>query len=193
MKKITSFLLALLISATLITQTGCFGSFSLTHKVYEFNGEVGDKFINTIVFWAFLAVQVYTITFVLDGILFNLFEFWSGSNPVAMNEGDIEIQVIQSGDKVYEITATKNKLHIEQLSGPQEGEWADLVFSPEDKTCYLSTEGETVKLAEIDPEDGSMLNLFLPDGKMLSVDADSRDRSLLHGYLPAGSPLLAYE
>ncbi len=129
--------MAVVISATLVTQTGCFGSFSLTKKVYEFNGEVGDK--------------------------------------------------------VYEITATKNKLHIEQITGPQEGEWVDLVFSPEDQACYVSTEGETAKLAEIDPQDESMLNLFLPDGKMLTVDKDSRDRSLLYEYLPAVSTLLAHE
>ena len=193
MKRITSLLMAVLISATLVTQTGCFGSFSLTHKVYDFNADVGDKFVNTVVFWAFCIIPVYEVSGILDVFLLNLIEFWSGSNPVSMNEGETEIQIVRSGDKVYEITATKNKFHIEQTSGPQEGEWADLVYSPEDQACYISTESEILKLAEIDPEDGNMINLFLPDGKMFSVDKDSRDRSLLHEYLPAGSPLLAYE
>jgi len=193
MKKITSFLLVLLVSGTMLIQTGCFGSFSLTHKVYDFNADVGDKFVNTVVFWAFCIIPVYETTSFLDIVLFNLIEFWSGSNPIAMNEGDIEIQIVQSGDKVFEIAATKNKLHIVQIKGPQEGYTTDLIYNPDDNACYLSSNGETVKLSEIDPEDGSMLNLFLPDGKMLSIDPDSRDMNLLRDYMPSGSMLLADE
>lgn len=185
--------MAVVISASLIFQTGCFGSFSLSHKVYDFNASVGDKFVNTIVFWAFCIIPVYEVTLFLDTVLLNLIEFWSGSNPVSMNEGETEIQIVQAGDNIYEITATRNKMHIEQISGSRTGEWADIIYNPEEGACYLSTEGKTVKVAGMDPENADMLNLFLPDGKMLSVDPDSRDLSPLREYMPAGAQLLAYE
>src|SRR4030042_948375 len=114
MKKLTTFIMAIALAATIILQTGCYGSFGLTKKVYEFNGSVGDKFINTIVFWAFCIIPVYWVAGFLDIVIFNLLEFWTGSNPIAMNEGDIDQQILKSGDREYMITTTRNNIHIEQ-------------------------------------------------------------------------------
>lgn len=187
------FFMALVLSVTMIMQTGCYGSFGLTNKVYEFNGSVGDKFINTIVFWVFVIVPVYEVTFFLDGVLFNLIEFWSGNNPIAMQEGDTDIQMIKSGDREYLVTTTRNKIHIEQLSGPRQGEWTDIIFRPESNSCYLNYLGSTIKVAEYDPADLSSLKVFLPDGRSLTVDPNLRDRNIIQGLLLDKTVLLASE
>jgi hypothetical protein len=193
MKKITIVLMAIALSATILMQTGCYGSFGLTKKVYEFNGSVGDKFLNTIVFWAFCILPVYEVAGFLDVVLFNLLEFWTGSNPIAMNEGDIDIQMLKAGDKEYLVTTTRNNIHIEQVSGPMKGESADIVFRPESNSCYLSYQGSVTKLIEYDPSDLSSLKVFLPDGKMLTVDPDMRDMNMIRGLLQDKAVLFACE
>jgi hypothetical protein len=193
MKKITTFLLALVLSFALIMQTGCYGSFSLTKKVYEFNGNVGDKFINTVVFWVLNIVPVYSIAVFLDAVLFNLIEFWTGSNPLAMNEGDIDQQIIKAGDLEYLITTTRNNIHIEQLVGPQQGESADIIFRPENNSCYFSYQGSTIKVAEYNPADLSTLKVFLPDGSSLTVNSELRDMNIIRGMLQQKTVLLASE
>jgi len=64
----------------------CFGKFPIIRKVYELNGRIGQKvdggllgrFISTLVMWAFLIVFVYAVSTLLDVLIFNLVEFWTG-------------------------------------------------------------------------------------------------------------------
>ncbi|MFH0989640.1 MAG: DUF3332 family protein [bacterium] len=58
-----------------------FGSFTLTKKVYKWNGSIGDKWINELVFLVFLAVPVYEIAGTIDVLILHTIEFWSGKNP----------------------------------------------------------------------------------------------------------------
>ena len=72
----------------MISQTGCFGGFELTKKVWEFNDNTFEnKFLKTLFFYVLNIVPVYGIAGFLDVVIFNLIEFWSGSNPIAMEEG----------------------------------------------------------------------------------------------------------
>jgi hypothetical protein len=193
MKKISVVLMAIALSATILMQTGCYGSFGLTKKVYEFNGSVGDKFLNTIVFWAFCIIPVYQVAGFLDVVIFNLLEFWTGSNPIAMNEGDIDIQKLTSGDKEYLVTTTRNNIHIEQTTGPMKGKSVDIIFRPEFNSCYLGYQGTITKFAEYDPSDLSTLKVFLPDGQMLTVDPAMRDLNMVRAMLQDKAVLLANE
>lgn len=45
-----------------------------------------------IIFLVFCAIRVYSFAVFVDAVILNLIEFWTGSNPISMNEGDIEIQ-----------------------------------------------------------------------------------------------------
>lgn len=64
-------------------QPACFGSFSLTRKLHAWNDSLGNKFVETLVFWGLLIIPVYGLFTLGDGIIFNVIEFWTGSNPVA--------------------------------------------------------------------------------------------------------------
>lgn len=71
-----------------LSTTGCFGSFQLTRKVYQFNREVSpDKWIRELVFLALAIFPVYGAATFLDAVIFNSVEFWTGNNPVLAKNG----------------------------------------------------------------------------------------------------------
>ncbi len=69
----------------LLSSSACFGSFNLTRKVWTFNKNVSpDKFVQELVFLAFAAIPVYSIAGLLDAVIINSIEFWTGENPVSV-------------------------------------------------------------------------------------------------------------
>lgn len=103
MKRLTAAILAMAVA--MVSLQGCYGKMALTKKVYKVNGEVGDKFLRSLVTWAFIIVPVYQISALVDFVLFNTIEFWSGRNPVAM--GEKNFQYSENGD-TYRVNARKN-------------------------------------------------------------------------------------
>ena len=108
--------LALALTGVMISQTGCFGEFGLTRKVYDFNQGVGGKFVNQIVFWAMCVIPVYEVAGMLDVIIFNTIEFWTGSNPVAMAPGETEVQYATVDGHQFRMTAQQNYFSVEELT-----------------------------------------------------------------------------
>ena len=72
-----------LVAAVGAFSAGCFGKFQLTRKVYDINQSIDEKYIRSAATWIFVIAQVYTVAALLDLIVFNVMEFWSGENPVA--------------------------------------------------------------------------------------------------------------
>lgn len=73
-----------LVAAGLVTTSGCFGSFQLTRKLYNWNANVSqDKFVRELVFLGLYIVPVYGIAGFADLVFANSVEFWTGTNPVA--------------------------------------------------------------------------------------------------------------
>ncbi|MBP2684252.1 MAG: hypothetical protein H6Q79_2291 [Deltaproteobacteria bacterium] len=60
---------------------GCFGKFQLTRNLYDINQSIDDKYVRSAATWIF--VIPYALTGILDFVIFNVIEFWSGENPVA--------------------------------------------------------------------------------------------------------------
>ena len=193
MKKLRVLSLAAFLIAACFLCNSCYGPFRLTTKLYTWNGTVGSKWANEGVFLAFAILPVYFVTLFLDGIIFNSIEFWGGSNPISMNEGDVEIQIVKSGDKEYSITAMKNKFVIEQLKGPQAGHIAEVLFIPEEQSCYLNHNGENIKLLEFFPADDGreQVNLYLPGGKMVKLDAGMIDSETIQAVISSEIHYLA--
>lgn len=129
--------------AVLNIQTGCFGNFALTRQVYTWNESLGDKFVQSLVMWIMLVIPVYEAVGIVDFIFLNVIEFWTGANPLAMNEGDIQQQLVTMNGTEYKITATRDRFHIEALSGDQNGKTADLVFNRENLTWSVEQNGNS--------------------------------------------------
>ncbi|NOU60669.1 DUF3332 domain-containing protein [Marinifilum caeruleilacunae] len=170
MKKINVFLLACLFFTLSIGQTGCYGPFRLTKNLHEWNSTVGDKFTNALVFFAFVIIPVYPIAVLADGIVLNTIEFWSGDNPVAMKDGEKDVQIVQKDGKKYRITATKNKFHIEQIKGPDKGQFAELIFDPITKSWNLKDgDKELQKLVSFN-EQAETIEIYKPNGDVILVN-----------------------
>lgn len=64
---------------------GCYGSFPLTNKIYDFNGDISrHKLVQTVTFWVLVIVPVYEFGMLADAIVFNLIEFWTGEEVLAL-------------------------------------------------------------------------------------------------------------
>ncbi|MPM27897.1 hypothetical protein SDC9_74412 [bioreactor metagenome] len=108
--------LSLALAGIMVSQTGCFGEFSLTRKVYEFNQNVGGKFVNELVFLAFCIIPVYEAATFVDAVILNTIEFWTGSNPLSMAPGETEIQYATVDGHQYRMTAQQNYFSVEELT-----------------------------------------------------------------------------
>lgn len=71
--------------AAAIALCGCYGSFALTKKLHDWNGTLGNKWINSCVHFVLWVIPVYGICIWVDYLVLNTIEFWTGSNPVASN------------------------------------------------------------------------------------------------------------
>jgi uncharacterized protein DUF3332 len=73
-----------LCSSTLLTTTGCFGSFVLVNRLYHWNETIdSNKWAKWGVFVATVVVPIYPSATLFDMIFTNSVEFWSGRNPMA--------------------------------------------------------------------------------------------------------------
>lgn len=175
MKKTTLVIMSALVVLTTSLQS-CIGSFSLTKKVYQFNKGVGNKWIQELVFLVFCAIPVYSIAVFVDAVILNLIEFWTGSNPMSMNEGDIEIQYKKGIDgNTYKLTATKNKLHILQLEGKGKGNEMAFVYNPENTTWSFEKDGTTTVISKINYNQFGVAEnytIYTADGSFINVDAN---------------------
>lgn len=87
---------------------GCYGRFQLTRNLYNWNGKVGNKFVNELVFLGLCIIPVYDIVGFVDVVILNSVEFWTGKNPMmskVITEGDKKVAM--NFDKATGVVAVK--------------------------------------------------------------------------------------
>ena len=111
---------ALMIAAAFMLSS-CIGSFQLTNRIKDWNENIGDKFVNEVVFLAFHIVPVYQICMFADAVVFNSVEFWTGERLVA-DAGerqmirnsfgkDVEIKTLKDGYMFTDGTSSMKVLY----------------------------------------------------------------------------------
>jgi uncharacterized protein DUF3332 len=84
MKRASRLLAVLCVALLSVQVSGCFGRFSLTRAMWDFNKNVSpNKFIQWAVFLVMVVVPVYEIGTLVDALVINSIEFWTGQNPVS--------------------------------------------------------------------------------------------------------------
>lgn len=153
-RKITALIMALFLGFGFMS---CYGPFVLTKKLYRWNGSLGNKYVNSIVFWALLIVPVYGIVGFVDFAVLNTVEFWTGKNPLAMKEGESETKYVKKDNKTYKMTATKDRMDI-VVSDEQGVKLRELaiVFDRETNQWFKEENGERKVIAKIDPDNQSI-------------------------------------
>lgn len=128
----------ILLSCGCFMTTSCIGSFALTNKLLSWNKQVGNKFVNELVFFAFWILPVYEVSCLADVLVINSIEFWSGSNPVAQGR-----TVIEGQDGRYLVDCDKNGYII---TSENDGSVARLDFNDDNKTWSVTANGQTMEL-----------------------------------------------
>lgn len=160
MKKFKFSIAVLLTVAALIPLQSCIGSFALSNRVLSWNKQVGSKFINELVFFAFWVLPVYEVTSIADLLVLNSIEFWSGSNPINQasvktvdtNEGSY---LIASDDSGYTVTSP-------------DGTVVRLEYTPDENTWCVVSNGEAFPFMTM--IDDSHVKMITPEGDFRMVD-----------------------
>lgn len=143
---------------------GCYGKFHLTNTIYKWNGEVsGNKFVQTLVFWALVIIPVYELLMLGDGIIFNVIEFWTGSNPIAANDGPERptMTAMADGSTVFSTAQHRYRLYPKGERGVQI--WVD------DALAGYMEHTEAGGIALVDHRSGQTYNLDLTDVQKLQA------------------------
>ena len=156
--------------ASTLLFSSCLGSFSAFNNLKDWNQGLSDsKFVNNLVFWGLNIIPVYGLFFLGDTIIFNVIEFWSGSNPIAMQEGEQETQMVERDGNTFEMIASKNRMQVTVVDGPKKGNKIDLVYKPSEKSWNaVRPNGEIIKLSSF--EEGFYI-VYMPNGKEVKINA----------------------
>lgn len=159
-KKYLSVALVLLLAGSIMS-TSCIGSFALSNKLVAWNKQVGSKFVNELVFFAFWIIPVYEVSLLADVLVLNSIEFWSGNNPVARGTKVIDGQdgryLVECDGKGYTITSENDKSVVR------------LDFEETDNSWSINVNGgESIKFMSF--IDDSHIKMITPDGDYQVVE-----------------------
>lgn len=147
-----------------LTFSSCIGSFGLTNKVLAWNKQVGPKFVNELVFFAFWILPVYEVTAAADLLVLNSIEFWSGRNPLTAS-----VKVVDTDHGRY-LIACDGKGYTVTHQGA--GESMRLDFDEPSQTWALNIDGEEYPfMTYLDP---NTVKMITPGGEFKEFDLSAR-------------------
>lgn len=142
---------ALLLSATIVLSS-CIGSFRLTNNIKDWNEGVSSKWVNEVIFIALHIVPVYEIAMLVDGVVLNSIEFWTGNNLV-MEPGETKVVKNSQGQDV-QVTALENGYTV------SDGDTSmNFIFDEEEKVWSAEYNDQVTKLVKL--MDDNTAQLFM--------------------------------
>lgn len=165
MKKHYLTVATLLLVGSSLTLSSCIGSFALTDKVLDWNNQIGSKFVNELVFFAFWVLPVYEVTSLADMLVLNSIEFWSGNNPLTASTKVIDTEhgryLVDCDGKGYTIT--------HELTGEQ----TRLNFDEPTQTWSVNFDGTDYPFMTM--VDDTRVKMITPSGEFRSVSLTQED------------------
>lgn len=144
-----------------LTLPSCIGSFRLTNNLLSWNNQIGNKFVNELVFFAFWVLPVYEVSGLADLLVLNSIEFWSGSNPVAKGK-----KVIEGNDGRYLVECDGKGYNI---TSETDGTTVRLDFNDDDRSwSYTLPGGESQTIFTF--VDDTHVSMPCPDGSSMTVE-----------------------
>ncbi len=140
--------------------TSCIGKFALTNRLLSWNKQIGSKFVNELVFFAFWVLPVYEISCLADVLVINSIEFWSGSNPLTASTKVIGTEsgryLVKCDGKGYDIINETN------------GQTVRLDFEEESQTWSVDFDGN--KYPFMTMIDDTHVKMISTDGSFRTVE-----------------------
>lgn len=134
--------------------SSCVGSFALTNKLLSWNRQVGDKFVNELVFFAFWIVPVYEVSALADVLVINSIEFWSGENPIASGKKVIDGKdgryIVECDGKGYTITSESDNSIVRLDFDKEDKSWSVALPSGESYEFMTFIDENHVSLPGVD-------------------------------------------
>ncbi|MBQ9645977.1 MAG: DUF3332 domain-containing protein [Prevotella sp.] len=162
MKKISLKVSVVLLAGAFVCSS-CIGSFSLFNKYEKWQCNMtSNKMVNGIVG---LILQPFCapVCCLVDAVVLNTIEFWSGSNPLASNT----IQQVKGQDgRYYAVKTTKQGYEIKSPTG----EVTLLIHNEADDSWSMSQNGVTTEIFRYNA-DGT-IQASLQNGQTITVSAD---------------------
>lgn len=170
MKKSSYLVASLLLVCSAPTLTSCFvGSFSCTNKLWDFNSHAtSSELINAVI--GFILGPFETgIGVALDTIIFNTFEFWTGSNPMAAT------RIMQGNDgNLYAVAPTAKGGYT--VTNQATGEQMEYAFDKLTRTWSIIANGTEVRLFTMTDENNVTAYI---DGQEITVSLDEQGLAML--------------
>ncbi|HVZ36708.1 MAG TPA: DUF3332 domain-containing protein [Polyangiaceae bacterium] len=157
-----------LVGAGSIASSGCFGSFGATRGLWEWNDELGNKWVKWLVFLGLSIIPVYELFVLADTLVLNSVEFWTGSNPVRKaSDGRTLTRVATADPDLLRIELRRDE-QLEQVFYFRRNAHGVFVFDHTGRIASIVTERS----------DGSV-ELHAADGQLLAqLDRGAMERSL---------------
>lgn len=160
MKK-SKFSIAAIVLSTSLLFSSCIGSFGLHNKLLSWNHEIGNKFVNELVYFAFNIIPIYPVCYITDMLILNSIEFWSGSNPIA-DVGTIKRVKGENGNYLVETLENGYIITKEGVEGTTQ-----LTHNAETNIWSVEANGEQSDFLRIN--DDNTADLLLPNGNVQSI------------------------
>ena len=167
MKKINLKMAAVAMICGAFLFSSCIGSFGLHNRLVNWNQNIGNKFVNELVYLACNIIPVYGVCYLADALVINSIEFWSGSNPMA-SVGDIK--KVQGENGNYLVETLENGYSI-----TKEGDETismELIYDKDQNTWNVVADGVNTELVRLN-NDGTA-QMTLPNGENLTVTLDAQ-------------------
>ena len=157
MKKISFSAVAVLLAGSLMCSS-CIGSFSLFNGYEKWQCNMtSNKFVNGIV-GLILQPIVGGICLFVDAVVLNTIEFWTGSNPMALNK----VQTVKGQDgRYYAVKTLKDGYEVKAPNG----EITLFTYNKKDNSWSMSQNGFTKEIFR-----------FNEDGKSIKVEMNGETR-----------------
>ena len=162
MRKISLKVAICLISGSFLFSSCMVGSWGLFNKYARWQTHMSDnKFVNAIVGFV-LGSFCYPIALLVDSLVLNSIEFWTGDNPVASNIGKTQSVMGQDG-RLYAVKTLKNGY---EITAPN-GEMTQFIYNKKNNSWSMSQNGSTKEIFR-----------FNEDGKSIKVVMNGEERDL---------------
>jgi len=154
----------LLVLAAVLSSAGCYGSFSLTRKLWKWNGDVtSDKVGREAVFLGLNLIPAYLVTSIVDGIVLNSVEFWGGKNPATAKATKT---VAEGGQAVVmNWMPAENRLRIDVFENNKPKGW--VIMAKDTKDDLYATDSTGGRLNSRTNADKT-ISLYTPEGKVVA-------------------------
>ncbi len=165
--KMSKKVIVMIVLATLlaVTLSGCFGSFTLTKKVYKFNKGIGAEPIQTLAMWAMEIIPVYEFAVGIDAVILNTLEYWTGKNPLAMNDNQQEIKYYTEKGIDYKIITAQNRIDVYEANNSSNH--LAYIYNPSNETWSLSKNGQTTIITDSNKDE---ITLYALNGKVVKTE-----------------------